>query len=373
MFLALPIIASIIGLLGATYTDLKERIVPNKLNYGLAITGILLYSAQSVIESNATPVLYSIGGLAAGFVFGWALWKIGVFAGGDVKLFAGLGALNPVTPFIAQTLLPIQISYIQIPFIFPITLFINSLVAFLPYGLIVLLYKLSKNKKFQKKIAAEMLTKTKQAIHLALFSAATYTILTALSINPIISIAIVIIWSLTRNLKKIITAIASIAAISLNFSVFGQAFVAIAIVTVILYGIIKLLFSLRPLLSKEVLITRLEEGMIPADTFVKKDGKIIIAEKISFKQIIKYAKTQKISEMVKEFSLQKKEIISANRARGLTLKEIAIVKKFAKEGKMPKKITIKESMPFVPTMMLGYLLCMAAGDFIIMTLLKVIF
>lgn len=373
MFLTLSIIASIIGLLGATCTDIKERIVPNKLNYGLALAGIIIYAAQSITESNAMPLLYSIGGLAAGFTFGWLLWKAGVFAGGDVKLFMGLGALNPITPFITQTLLPIQTFPVQIPFIFPITLFTNSLISFLPYGLGVVLYKLSKNEKFQKKVAADMAAKTKQAIHFSLFSAATYAILTAYSINPLFSLAAIIIWGFTGKYKKAITATASAGAILLNIAAFLQAFAAIAIVTVILYGIIKLLFSLRPLLSKEIPVAKLEEGMIPAETFIKKGGKIATAKKFSIKQIIKYAKTQKIGEMIKESSRQKNEVISANKARGLTLKEIIAVKKFAKEGKMPKKITIKESMPFVPAMLLGYLLCIIAGDFAITALLGAIF
>ena len=58
----------------------------------------------------------------------------------------------------------------------------------------------------------------------------------------------------------------------------------------------------------------------------------------------------------------KKEIVSARKARGLTDEEIKEVKKLAAKGLIPKKLLIKESMPFVPTMLLGYLLCIAIGD-----------
>ena len=153
IFFFTAISISIIGLLIATYTDLKARIVPNKLNYGLAIIGVALFTIESIIEMSIWPALYAVFGLAFGFGFGWVLWKLGIFAGGDVKLFMALGALNAFTPALIKTGLfsTAQIGSMSIP-LFPITLFIYSLISFLPYGLFVLIYRLAKNKKFQKEL-----------------------------------------------------------------------------------------------------------------------------------------------------------------------------------------------------------------------------
>ena len=144
MFVYIAIIVSIIGLLIATYTDLKERIVPNKLNYSLAILGLIIFGIYSITFNEPSFFLFSFIGMCWGFFFGWILWKIGIFAGGDVKLFMGLGALNPLTP----ALLNMGIFDTGPLFLFPIMLFVYSLIAFFPYGMIFVLYKLTKNKKF---------------------------------------------------------------------------------------------------------------------------------------------------------------------------------------------------------------------------------
>ena len=120
MFVYIAIIVSIIGLLIATYTDLKERIVPNKLNYSLAILGLIIFGGHSVIFNEPSFFLFSFIGMCWGFFFGWILWKIGIFAGGDVKLFMGLGALNPLTP----ALLNMGIFNTGPLFLFPIMLFV---------------------------------------------------------------------------------------------------------------------------------------------------------------------------------------------------------------------------------------------------------
>ena len=169
----IAVIISVAGLIIATYTDLKQRIVPNKLNYGLAILGLVLFGAQSLIDWTFWPIILSIFGLCFGFLFGWVMWKAGVFAGGDVKLFMGLGALNPLTPILIKTAV---FNTATIP-LFPITLFIYSLICFLPYGIAVLAYKVYKNKKFQKEILAEMKPKVLEALHAAIFISAAFVII----------------------------------------------------------------------------------------------------------------------------------------------------------------------------------------------------
>jgi prepilin signal peptidase PulO-like enzyme (type II secretory pathway) len=42
--------------------------------------------------------------------------------------------------------------------------------------------------------------------------------------------------------------------------------------------------------------------------------------------------------------------------------------KLAKKGLIPKTIAIKESMPFVPTMLLGYIFCLILGDLVFILL-----
>ena len=89
---------TVAGLLIASYTDLKERLVSNKLNYSLLLAGLLLYGVESMYTGSILPFAYSLGGATIAFVFSLFLYKVGAWAGGDVKLFTALGALLPMAP-----------------------------------------------------------------------------------------------------------------------------------------------------------------------------------------------------------------------------------------------------------------------------------
>ncbi len=359
-FFYAAIIVSIAGLLCATYTDLKSRIVPNKLNYGLAVLGLLIFGLQSIIESTYLPFAYSVLGLCFGFFFGWVLWKLGVFAGGDVKLFMGLGALNAFTPALISTGALGATNY---P-IFPITLFIYSLIAFLPYGLFIVAYKVAKNKAFQKELFKEMKPKVLLATNGAIFASGAFVILAHYNVNALVLIVAVIIWGFLGKYKTIATILAVIIALIFNYTLFAQALIAALVVSVGLYSAIKLMFSSRKVLATEISIKELEEGMIPAKSLIKKGTKIVEAGEVSGSKIFELIKKGNIKG-VKELFSPKKEIISSNKARGLTDEELIVVKKLAAQGKIPKKIWVKESMPFVPTMLLGYILCIILGDLVI--------
>jgi archaeal preflagellin peptidase FlaK len=356
-FFYLSIIISLIGLIIATYTDLKERIVPNKLNYGLAIIGLILFMIQSITENNPLPFIYSFLGMIIGFSFGWVMWKIGIFAGGDVKLFMGLGALNPFTPALIKIG---AFTNTNAP-IFPITLFIYSLFAFLPYGIFIVLLRLYKNKKMQKEIFEEMKPKILLSIHTAIFASATYAILHTYYINSLIIIPLILVWSMLKENKKYATIIISIIALIINNTLFIQALNAAILISVILYSLFKTLLSVKRVLITQVEVKKLTEGMIPAKTLIWKGKKVVEQEQLDFKTIIKAIKN-KNSNILKEMLAPKKEIISANKARGINDEELKIVKELAKKGLIPKRMMIKESMPFVPTMLLGYILCLIIGD-----------
>lgn len=363
MFYAIyiAIIISIAGLIAATYTDLKARIVPNKLNYGLAAAGILLFAAQSIAEASPLPLAYAVIGLSAGFIFGWIMWKAGVFAGGDVKLFMGLGALNAFTPSLinsgpfAQANTPI----------FPITLFIYSLVAFLPYGLFVLIYRMSTRKKTREEIIKEMKPAVMLAANASFFAAGAYVVLNYLNIGGITAtiaiIALLFLWGYFGKNKTIVTIIAVILGAVLGPALLVQGIIAALVISVGLYSIVKLMFSSRKLLAEEVEVKKLQEGMIPAKSLYWKGSKVFEEEELDYKKIILLAQKEGIGALSRIF-VPKKEIVSARKARGLVPEEIKTLQKLAAKGLIAKKILIKESMPFVPTMLLGYLLCLVLGD-----------
>ncbi|VVB74277.1 Uncharacterised protein [uncultured archaeon] len=299
-------------------------------------------------------------GLCFGFFFGWVLWKLGVFAGGDVKLFMGLGALNAFTPALISSGSLGAASY---P-IFPITLFVYSLIAFLPYGMFVVAYKVAKNKKFQKELFKEMKPRVILATNGAVFASGAFVALAQYNVNALALIAAVIIWGFLGKYKTIATIIAVIAALLFNYTLFAEALIAALIISVGFYSLVKLLFSARKVLATEILVKELEEGMIPARSLIKKGAKIVEATGVSTSNLFELIKKGDLNG-VKDLFAPKNEIISSNKARGLNDDELILVKKLAAQGKLPKKIWVKESMPFVPTMLLGYLLCIILGDLVI--------
>jgi len=360
MFLYLAIIVSLLGLGWATYTDLKERIVRNKLNFGLAIIGLVIYGAQSAWELSWAPIAYSLVGLGFGFGFGWILWKAGVFAGGDVKLFMALGALNPFTPTLIQQG---YFATANLP-LFPITLFICSLIAFLPYGVGMAFYKLFKNKDHRKKVAKDFAQKSVQGIHFSIMTAGLYILLGLWGINLLWAVPILIAWGLIKKWKILVTIVVALAGLYLNAFLFVESAIGIAIVVVLLYGLARVMFSLRPLLSVKVKVKDLEEGMIPAKSLVWKGKKVVESPAMTFSNIIKYVKQQRLYELA-----PKKEIISARKACGLSEKEVKVLKGLAKRGLIGKDLLIKESMPFVPTVLIGYLICLGIGDAVLFLLM----
>ncbi len=79
----------LIILLGwASFSDLRRKVVPNYLTYGMTVTGLLL----GFLLGGRVGFLNSLLGWAFGggvFFFFWLMKAIG---GGDVKLMAGVGA-----------------------------------------------------------------------------------------------------------------------------------------------------------------------------------------------------------------------------------------------------------------------------------------
>jgi len=59
-----------------------------------------------------------------------------------------------------------------------------------------------------------------------------------------------------------------------------------------------------------------------------------------------------------------KEIISSKSAAGLEEKQIAKLKELAKKGKIPDRLLVKESAPFVPAVLIAYIVLNIVGDVI---------
>lgn len=84
----------------ASYTDIRKSIIPNYLTISSVIIGL---TVQSLLDGT-DGLLRSFLGLAAGFSLMLLLYLFGALGAGDVKLFAGIGALTSVS-FVINTMI----------------------------------------------------------------------------------------------------------------------------------------------------------------------------------------------------------------------------------------------------------------------------
>ena len=86
----------VVLLVWAAATDVRARRIPNWLTLPMVVTGL----AHSLLASSHGGVWGSLAGVAAGFGLTFAMFALGAMGGGDVKLFAGIGAwLGPAGVF----------------------------------------------------------------------------------------------------------------------------------------------------------------------------------------------------------------------------------------------------------------------------------
>jgi prepilin peptidase CpaA len=106
--------APLIALLTLTAAiDVRARRIPNWLTIPMAATGL----AQSLLASSHLGPWQSLAGIGAGFGLTFVMFFLRAMGGGDVKLFAGIGAwLGPVGVFhvfLVETLLGMMIVVAQ--------------------------------------------------------------------------------------------------------------------------------------------------------------------------------------------------------------------------------------------------------------------
>ncbi|MBN1175047.1 prepilin peptidase [Candidatus Woesearchaeota archaeon] len=83
----------LIGLGIATVTDIKKREVPDTLNFGLIILGVVIGILGSVFSKSWQPCITSILGLGIGYGVGALMFYTGQWGGGDAKMLMGMGAI----------------------------------------------------------------------------------------------------------------------------------------------------------------------------------------------------------------------------------------------------------------------------------------
>jgi preflagellin peptidase FlaK len=378
MLINIPLISIIIALAAciyASYSDLKEGVIRNKLTFPLIAIGIIL-NAIYVFTSTADLFLLIECVVVTAFIFvlGYIFWKMGAWAGGDVKLFTALAAL---IPFYAIPFYPAIVSYqilgTQFPVVatypFPITLIINSILSILPFLLIFVFYIAVKNKPH---LIGKLLSPIKEykknlVLTLVVTSAVTltYTLTAQLNIQ-IILLSLILIYLLSlviskipNKVKAVLVSIVTVYALitNLQVTIYGIILIFISIV------VLEILKNLLTSVSKEALqddynIHDLKEGMIPAYSVYEKDEVVYVDERSFYSRLKEGIKKGDPSLI----NPPKGKLMVNSMAAGLTEEDIKFLKDLSTQEKIDDKFRIKKGVPFAPSILIGLIISLFLGD-----------
>ncbi|MEK6879704.1 MAG: A24 family peptidase, partial [Nanoarchaeota archaeon] len=135
---------ALIGLIIATFTDLKFREVPDYLSYILIASGFGFRFFYSALSNNWYYFLYGFLGFMAAFLVGLILYLTKQWGGGDTKLLMGLGVIFATRPY-----------FVNDDSLFLLNLFLNIFLAGALYGIgygiyLALKHKNSFTKEFKR-------------------------------------------------------------------------------------------------------------------------------------------------------------------------------------------------------------------------------
>lgn len=377
MFINIPLITIIIAIAAcayASYSDLKLGLIKNKLTFPLIAIGIILNGIY--VLSTHDLLLFVEACVITGLIFliGYVFWKMGAWAGGDVKLFTAIAALIPfyATPFY-PTLINYQILGLQFPMLslyqFPFTVIINSILSMLPFLLIFVFYIAVKNKPHLIGELFSPLKNYKKNLVLTLVITSAVTIALFISVELKIQIIILtlilmylistVISKIPNKIKAVIISIVTVYALITNWEVTitGIVFVFISI------NVIEIVKKLLTSVSKEALqddysIDDLKVGMIPAYNIYENDEEVY-EDKSTFFGRLKSGISKGDISMLNPPS---DKLIINTMAAGLNKENIQYLKELRDNNKIKDSFKIKRGVPFAPSIFIGLLISLFIGD-----------
>ncbi len=356
------------ALIYASYTDLKKRIVSNKLTYTLIFGGLILQLINSYITNSIQPILLSLTCVIGTFTVSYLLWKIGVWSGGDVKLFTGIAALNPINYGIIKNLIGINnpiLATITLP-LYPLTLFLFTLISIIPYGAMLAIKEIIKNNELKKELIIETKKLGTSLIKLGIIITGLTPILNYYSLPSILLIPILLLIGLQKQKMNLtITILLLITSVYYNGLNAIQQILIIATPLFVIYFLIRFfLISKKYLFTKNKKITELEEGEITGETIILENNEVKRIPAIEIKTIINYLKNNKIQEIIKLLKPSGKIITSNFKAAGITQESINELQELVKQNKIKNTIIVKSSAPLVPAILIAYIITQIIGDII---------
>ena len=359
----LSIVLLLLFSLYATYTDLRERKIKNFCSYGAIYAGILCH-VISVLSGNS-PLLGSIATLLGGFCIVLALYWFGIFAAGDAKLVWGASLLIPSGLFSEAN------AFAQYT---PTTLIINI---FVPYCLILIAYLFIKT-RLQQKWQAFTIIFQQEDLRKQIFEMV-FRLIFLLGLRQLVTLSLgwlgielgfwhqlLLVLSLyfilnhyvtKYSLEKFRNYVVCVVLIGLmivttpwTLSAWSAAYIPILKIYLVYILIFffggNFIYNLDSMvLGREIDISDLREGMVPAEQIVKTEGDDGEAT---------YSKEGFVLPNVLNSN-----IILGTLPSGVSKEKVSELKQLSEEGEFENfenKIRIQRSVRFAPVIFLGVIL-----------------
>lgn len=370
--ITIPLICTFIAILAciyASYTDLKNGIIANKLTFPLIGIGIILNAFYALNMGNLIIIIDTLLFTGTIFVLGYLFWKLGAWAGGDVKMFTAIAALLPFQPLIVDYNILGYAFPVMAYYPFPFTVIINSILAILPFLLIFVFYIVysekrellgelfSPIKEYQKNFLLALVVTS--AITIALYITQVFAFQLLILIFILTYILTMVISRIPNRIKAVVVSVLIVYSLFQNFKITLVGIFVIFIFITLIEIIKKLLTSVnQKALQDDYKANELKEGMIMAHALYEKEDKVYFDSDGIISKFKKASKTGDLSSI----TAPKGKILVGNLAAGLTEKDMTLLKELVEENRIENKIRVKRGVPFAPSIFIGLLISLFIGD-----------
>jgi len=326
--------------------------------------GIVYYLYLGLSSGNLMLALSGLLGFLVGFGLGWLLYYLGGWASGDAIILAGFSALLPYAPASAKVVPPYTVDY---P-LYPVTIFLNSLMAVFPfifmYALGIIVYR----RDFAE-LKDILVSRVGITIQIGVWLMAAYGLKLILATltgwmlvgigSWIFTILLLYVFGKYRRVGNVIGV--AVIGVMLYLNPKGTA-VSLLRLMVILY-MFRLFYAIvsyirKKVLMEEVPVEALREWDILGET-IYEYNMWPMRDRRSFWDRIKDALGGKgLSALFGSPG----RIIASPTAEGLKKEQIEELKRYVEMGMLENRFLRKKSMPFAPALFIGFLISYFWGD-----------
>lgn len=358
---------SLLFLISATIYDVKKRMVPNFLIFYFLLIAVSLKIFESFFLKSFSIFLNAFFSFLITLVITYILWEIGVFAGGDLKVFLVVSILNPFNLNFLNFLNIFGI--ISKPLFSSLTLLITSILVSAPllilYALFLFFLKGYYYLLFSRLKKIDLISILSSVFVLFLISS--FMQLFAFTIPFLLHLLFFIIFLYVfRNLEKtsfyfsfgfiaVLYILLFAYALWFRVKVFNLQSLVYIVFSLILFYVLITSYKIitTKILKQKKYIFSLKPGDVLVNNYYKVGNKIL-EKKISFLDFLKQTFSNKYHENL---------IVDSRKAGGLSEQDITFLNTSYKHN-LKKEVLLKKTLPFTPFVLVAYILLNFLGDWI---------